>query len=91
MRNDFLTVWQFNGLLMAVLASISISTSCSNEMSSTYTSSVSPTPVGAKVLAAELPKCKDDVRPIRVALTLPLRMIFKKALTSSEQTHSRVL
>ena len=67
MRNDFLTVWQFNGLLMAVLASISISTSCSNEMSSTYTSSVSPTPVGAKVLAAELPKCKGDVRPIRVA------------------------
>lgn len=70
MRADVLRIWQFNGLLLAVLAGISISTSCSNEMSSTYTSSVSPTPLGAKVLAAELPKCKDDVRPIRVAFVV---------------------
>ena len=54
----------------AVFAVVGGLTSCSNDMNSAYTSSVSPTPLGAKVLAAELAPCTEPVRPLRVAFVI---------------------
>jgi len=56
--------------LAAVFAVVGGLTSCSNDMNSTYTSSVSPTPLGAKVLAAELAPCTEPVRPLRIAFVI---------------------
>jgi len=53
-----------------VFAIVGALTSCSNDLNSAYTSSVSPTPLGAKVLAAELAPCTDPVRPLRIAFVI---------------------
>lgn len=54
-----------------VVAGIGALTSCSsNELGSTYSSSVSPTPLGAKVLGAELAPCTEPVRPLRIAFII---------------------
>lgn len=56
--------------LAAIFAVVAALTSCSNEMNATYSSTVSPTPLGAKVLAAEMAPCTEPVRPLRIAFII---------------------
>ncbi|MBM3383323.1 MAG: hypothetical protein FJY29_12935 [Betaproteobacteria bacterium] len=70
MRHGTRALWHLNCGIFSSLAIIATSTSCSNEMSSSYSGSASPTPMGAKVLAAEFPACADPVRPLRVAFVI---------------------
>lgn len=59
-----------NIALLAGMASLANVSACSTNLSSTYTSSVSPTPLGAKSLAPEWPACSDEFRPLRVAFVV---------------------
>ncbi|MEN9529719.1 MAG: hypothetical protein RI932_1592 [Pseudomonadota bacterium] len=70
MRHGTRALWQINFGIFSSLAIIATSTSCSSELSSTYSGSASPTPLGAKVLAAEFAACSDPVRPLRVAFVI---------------------
>ena len=70
MRPGTRALWQLNLGLFSGLAIIATTTSCSNEMSSTYSGTAAPTPMGAKVLAAEFAPCTDPVRPLRVAFVI---------------------
>ncbi|MEY4064936.1 MAG: hypothetical protein RIR26_1144 [Pseudomonadota bacterium] len=56
-----------NAALLLGLTSLASVSACSTNMSSVYTSSVSPTPLGAKSLAPEWPACSEEFRPLRVA------------------------